>query len=450
MIPELRTLSELSLLPDSLGGWPFASILDHTKSQNGRSRLLRLIATPLATVESIRLRQRLLSALGERSSTIEWTVLLKQASAVAQYLSSNLDYAPRGALSRAIYGRRFPTIADEIATGLRNTSSLLKTLDTMRELLSSLPQDPTFTPIIEDLRFAEKAQHARLLHETVDRDRKKEILAFDALVRDSSAQLGQGAGTNSFRLCLDTALEAVWQLDAYCALATASASIEGTYPLVEDDRSACFEVRGLLHPLLKDGVPNDLSMSSAEHVAYLTGPNMAGKSTLLRSIGVAIHFAHIGMKVAATYARIPYYDRLLVSITARDNLARGESLFLAEIRRVGTIVDAVERGERVAAVLDEVFRGTNVVDATHATSLLLRALSKTEGCLFLVASHLAEAVTSIESPTGVAMFCMDATLHEGRPSFSYRLNPGVSTAHLGMLLLDAEGVGPALRRLAEP
>lgn len=149
-------------------------------------------------------------------------------------------------------------------------------------------------------------------------------------------------------------------------------------------------------------MPNDLPLAANERVLFLTGPNLAGKSTLLRAIGIATYCAHLGMAVAARIARIPLHDRLIVSITVRDSLQRGESLDLAEIRRVRAVVEAVERGDAVVAIFDEVFRGTNIKDATQATSLLVDGLAKALHGTFVIASHFADVATTHEDRVGVA------------------------------------------------
>lgn len=174
---------------------------------------------------------------------------------------------------------------------------------------------------------------------------------------------------------------------------------------------------------------------------------MAGKSTLLRAIGIAVHCAHLGMATSAGHACIPLYDQLLVSITVRDNLRRGESLYLAEVRRVRTIVEAVDRGDAVLALCDEVFRGTNIKDATQATGLLVDGLARAPSGTFVIASHLAEVAEARATCAGVGCWCMEVESTDV-PTFSYRVRRGVSDVHLGMALLDAEGVGPMLRRMA--
>jgi DNA mismatch repair protein MutS len=244
-------------------------------------------------------------------------------------------------------------------------------------------------------------------------------------------------------------VQGVWQLDAWCALALASSRLlaqGGCWPTMSDEQVA-LTVEGVRHPLLPKGVTNDVALAANERVLFLTGPNMAGKSTVLRATGLVVYLAHLGLAVPAAYAVVPCHDRIIVSLQTHDDLARGESLYLAEVRRVGAVVEAVTRGERVFAVLDEAFRGTNVVDASEAMGLLVDGLSCAPHGTFVIASHLADVGASRTSWVGVSCWCMAVTMHADGPVFPYRLERGVSTVHLGMVLLDREGVGPALRAL---
>ncbi len=94
-------------------------------------------------------------------------------------------------------------------------------------------------------------------------------------------------------------MDAVAQLDAYCSLAIASDQLGGTLPTIATERAKSLVFEGLRHPMLPTGVPNAVELNHEERVLFLTGPNMAGKSTLLRALGIALYTAYLGMAVAA-------------------------------------------------------------------------------------------------------------------------------------------------------
>ena len=214
------------------------------------------------------------------------------------------------------------------------------------------------------------------------------------------------------------------------------------------ERGHTMRIEGIRHPLLPNGVTSDLLLAADERKLFLTGPNMAGKSTLLRAMGIAAYCAHLGMALAARAAMVPLYDRLMVSITVRDNLQRGESAYPAEARRVRAVVKAMVSGDAIVVSVDEAFRRTNIKDATQATSLLVDGLATASHGTFVIASHVAGVAASRTDHGGVACWRMDVDVAGDTPVFTHRVSRGVSDVHHGMLLFNADGVGPMLRRMA--
>jgi hypothetical protein len=449
MNADAASLIELGLLPDGAGHWPLSARLDHTHARPGSDALRRLLATPLGSAPAIAARQVLLRDLAPLVPLMPWRDLVPLLRAVEGYLDSNFVSAPATRQAMPAFALRHRDIVRFVAEQVPRVEQLLTMIESLLTRLSSLEGDASFAAVRDALSLAAHDARRGVLAEAMVDGSAWRLCQVDAMLRDGRALPdGSHGATIPYRDRLRALIAGLWQLDAFCALAVASQHIRqggGCLPDIVAP-SATLSFRALRHPLLPDGVTNDLPLSSGERVCFLTGPNMAGKSTLLRAIGVAVHFAHVGMAVPASHAQVPLYDRLLASITARDNLARGESLYLAEIRRVKVIVDAVARGDAVLAIFDEVFRGTNVVDATEATGLLVDGLARASHGTFVIASHLAAVGDARIDAPGVATWCLEVLADNGgAPRFTHRVRRGVSDVHLGMRLLDAEGVGGVLR-----
>src|SRR5262249_43973808 len=175
-------------------------------------------------------------------------------------------------------------------------------------------------------------------------------------------------------------------------------------------------------------------------VCLVTGPNMAGKSTFLKAIAVAVLLAHLGSGVPATSMEFVPVATLFSSVRIADNLNAGESFYLAEVRRIGALARALSEHGSAVAVIDEPFRGTNVHDAAEATLAVISRLSAHPSALVLVASHLGEVVPTIAGDPRIALLCFTADVSGEQPHFDYRLRDGVSAQRLGMTLLRQEGV----------
>ncbi len=180
------------------------------------------------------------------------------------------------------------------------------------------------------------------------------------------------------------------------------------YPVIKDESgSPHLRITGVFHPLVQAPVAADVAWEGGERVLFITGPNMAGKTTLMRAVALAVHLAHVGMAVPGE-AVLSLFDRLFAAMHVRDSIQRGESFFLAEIRRIGVLATALEQGERTFAVVDEAFKGTNVSDARDATLLLVRGLAGCAASRFIVASHLTEAADALDTETAVRLLQMTA------------------------------------------
>jgi DNA mismatch repair protein MutS len=259
-------------------------------------------------------------------------------------------------------------------------------------------------------------------------------LRFDQLARE-------GAKSSLTKL-----LQSVGSLEALWSIGVATSEHGWTYPRP----SSRLRVIGLYHPFLaRNAVPNDLDLDDQVRVCFLTGPNMAGKSTFLKATALAVLLAHAGSGVPASSMEFAPVGTLFSSVQIADNLSAGESFYLAEVPRIGALALALDDHGSAVAVVDEPFRGTNVHDAAEATLAVITRLAAHPAALVFVASHLGEVVPAILADPRIAFFRFTADVTGERPTFDYRLREGVSEQRLGMTLLRQEGVLDRLEHSAE-
>jgi DNA mismatch repair ATPase MutS len=249
-------------------------------------------------------------------------------------------------------------------------------------------------------------------------------MRFDRLARLTAK------GTLQELVALVASVEAMW------SMAFAAADLQWSYPEPSDR----FRVEGLCHPLLRDqGAHNNLDLDPRTRVCIITGPNMAGKSTFIKAVGIALLLAHAGCGVPARSMEFQPMAGIFAAIQVADDLRRGESLYLAELRRVKSLAMLLQQQSAIA-ILDELFRGTNILDANDATVAVLSRLVEHPSALIFVASHLTDTVSLLSADSRVRVFCFTANNVEDQPVFDYRLREGVSRQRLGMSLLRREGV----------
>jgi DNA mismatch repair protein MutS len=200
------------------------------------------------------------------------------------------------------------------------------------------------------------------------------------------------------------------------------------------------QLRDFYHPALKQPVKNDLDTNGT--VMLMTGPNMSGKSTLLKAIGICVYLAHAGVGVPAAYCRLPFFDSITVIINLSDDLKHGYSHFMMEVQHLKNVVQEAHNGKRCFAVFDELFRGTNVDDALDISQQTIQGLNNFEGSFFVISTHLYQLQSLL---TNVNAWYIDCILKEQVPQFLYKLRAGWSDLKIGRIIFEKEGL-PALLR----
>ncbi len=193
------------------------------------------------------------------------------------------------------------------------------------------------------------------------------------------------------------------------------------------------------HPLIleQDVTANSIGLTPDKRTWIITGPNAAGKSTFLRMVGVNVLLAQTGAAVpAAQMAWSPV--RLVTDVRIRDDLARNESYFLSEVRRLRRLVLDGEKDTPLLGLIDEPFRGTNSQERTAAGLALVEHLTASPN-LFLIATH-EELLAQIAARTAsAANYHFQEHLHEGGVAFDYQLRPGPATTRTALRILEQEG-----------
>ena len=236
-------------------------------------------------------------------------------------------------------------------------------------------------------------------------------------------------------------VRAVGELEALASLAThAFEHPEDTFPEIVTG-GAVYEAEGLGHPLLRPEVcvRNDVVLGGDERALVVSGSNMSGKSTLLRTVGCNAVLALAGAPVRAERLRISPVE-VGASIRLQDSLREGASRFYAEIRRIAQIVDSAGSGKPVLFVLDEIFHGTNSHDRRIGAEAIVRALLE-RGAIGLVTTHdLALARVADTLAPQVRNVHFEDQLDGGGIRFDYKMRPGVITRSNALALMRAVGL----------
>ncbi len=219
------------------------------------------------------------------------------------------------------------------------------------------------------------------------------------------------------------------------------------------NETAVFEARELGHPLIhaESCVCNDLAMPVRGHIKLITGSNMAGKSTFLRTVGINIVLAQAGAPVCAEKLVLPPMQ-VYSSMRTVDALHESTSSFYAELKRLKVIIEAVkdarEPGDHklpVFFLLDEILKGTNSVDRHTGSAALIRQLIHLKGGGLIATHDLELGRLEAESGGAVENLCMEVEVKNGELDFDYKLKKGVSKSFNATLLMRRMGIDVEVR-----
>lgn len=234
----------------------------------------------------------------------------------------------------------------------------------------------------------------------------------------------------------------VLELDSLSSLASVAADHPSFHFPEPQKEGGVLEGKGLGHPLIPadECVDNDLEIPSTGHIKIVTGANMAGKSTFLRTVGVNWILAKAGTAVRAERMRFRPLA-LFSSMRTSDDLAEHESFFYAELKRLRMIVDELEAGKEVLILLDEILQGTNSEDKKRGSRRFLERILKYP-VAGLIATHDLDLTQMEEShPEQIENLCFEAELIDGRSHFDHKLRKGVCRNMNASALMESMGIG---------
>ena len=236
-------------------------------------------------------------------------------------------------------------------------------------------------------------------------------------------------------------LETVGELDALCSLGTfAYNHPQYTYPELTE-KPFCFLATQMGHPLMpvSQCVKNDATIPSRPFFLIITGANMAGKSTYLRTIGVNYLLACIGAPVCCERLKL-YPNQLITSLRTSDSLSDNESYFFAELKRLKRIIDLLNQGQQLFIILDEILKGTNSMDKQKGSFDLIRQFMQLKANGIIATHDLLLGSLIKQFPEEIRNYCFEADIKENELTFSYKLREGVAQNMNACFLMKKMGI----------
>jgi DNA mismatch repair ATPase MutS len=415
--------------------------IDFTKSQLGKAALMRFFSEPLDSFDEISQVQEILHIIGTNINNWPDRITNGTLLVIDKYLDDNPSDIPEEAnvINGFFYKWLHPADYSMILFSVKQFFELIKGYEAIHVFFSEKKKPAKLSFILNQ---TEKIlSHPKLLG-------LKNKSGFNNLNIPEMLFYGRFFHVE-FVKQIRTLCTLYATLDAWYSMAMANQELNLIRPTFLQDELPAINATKLRHLLLEKPVSYDVQLNQEKNFIFLTGANMAGKSTLIKSLGLSVYLAHMGMGVPAEKMEMTLFDGILSNINVEDNIIKGESYFFNEVKRIRNTVTRINDGKRWLVLIDELFKGTNIQDAMKCSLAVITGLINMKNGLFILSTHLYEIGEELKKYPSISFKYFETKLEENELSFSYQLKDGISQDRMGYLILQKEGVIDLLNNIGK-
>ncbi len=432
---DKQTLKDLEIFDTIKNDKSVFGLFDFTQCLGGKKKLYNYLLSPLVDLDEIIERKEAIKFF-QKDIQLRPNID-KNALDFAEYYLRQANHPTRlpskfTAIERRLMDKISPSHEYYlIEKGVNSTLDLLKSIYTFSLILTKELKGNCFSKLL--LIKSEKVIQLLSQSEYEDIIKLEKPKAYDIAKLDYVFRYTNKKDILFF-------LDLIYDYDALCAIAKAANIHKFTYPELLPKAENCLEIDGLFHPFVENGISNDIHFSRSSNLLFVSGPNMAGKSTFLKALGIAVYLAHVGFPVPAQKMKLSILSGLCSTINISDSLSSGYSHFYAEVMRVKYVAKKLHENDNMLVLFDELFRGTNVKDAYDGTLEVVSAFAQITNSFFVISSHIVEVAKELEIKKNIKFCYFEIQEQNGHPVYTYKLKEGVSDTRLGMYIIRKEGL----------
>jgi DNA mismatch repair protein MutS len=433
------TLKDLSIFTSGEGGGVF-SLLDHTTTQAGKDMLRKHVQRPPDNVE---LLQELQDAIKFFTNhTHLWPGIITNGTLVMLEKffegADNITAPPTGI--GLVLGKFMQKLLNknEYFFAQFSLSHLSDFLRGCLQLTEILKQENVPVLLQRELNAMQQELEHRLTADLININ--KDTAYKDLSILNYKAR-------REMKHMVYRLVDQYAKLDAWQAMAKATVANKWVFPVLYPSLPLRFESDGLYHPLLEHPVSYHTSFADNKNFLVLTGANMSGKTTYMRSLGVAALLAHLGMGVPAKSMKLSFLQGIITNMHVEDDLLKGESYFFAEVKRMKHTAEKLLQPLPHLVLMDELFKGTNVHDAYECTRAIVEGLLNRPHHIMVLSTHLYEVAQHFSTRSDIIFSYFETQMGDNENyRFSYQLKDGISNDRIGYRILQKEGVLDLLKK----
>ncbi len=430
---DQQSLRDLNIFTSTADAMPIIKLFKLTKTPGGREMLHEMMNSPSSDINFLKNRTATIQYINDQKLSL--AISSDQLDLIEHYLKHDKSFLRNNIIDSSIdffknkihLGVSYYTIT----TGIKY---IIKLTETLREYVQTIKESNAPNGI---KLHVEKILDLPLV-------RKTTTIPFSKL-RFYHINKIDGVVRKKLQKDLRVLLRLVYELDVYEALAYIMETKGMCLPNYTASETLSVSIKGVYHPEIKNAVVNDIEIDQHNNMTFLTGSNMAGKSSFLKAVGLSVYLAHIGFPIFANQMTTTVFNGMITTINLPDNLTNGLSHYYSEVKRVKETATRLSEDKNIFVIFDELFRGTNVKDAFDASLLIISELTSIRNSAFFISTHVVELAEELTKYQNVSFKYIDTFFEEERPIFTYKLVSGISKERLGMYIVKNEGIVEIIR-----
>lgn len=404
-------------------------LFDYSLNMFTKEKILEILGTPLESITEILTRQKILKGFTANNLILkDYSYTILYLNEVHYFLNDDKieDLSQKKLKYRLITSKQEKTRYISKCNQLILFFHRLETRYFTRLKLNLFPEE-----------YRLKIKHILQFLSSFELFKYEHIIREQRLKDKHVIELTEKINTLKETDLITTFWENLFMFEAYLSINLGITKNNFTFPNFAKKH---IRLKNFYHPLINKPVKNDFE--TERNVILLNGPNMSGKSTFLKAVGLCIYLGHLGIGIPSSFAEIPFCNHFSIEINRRDDILKGYSHFMTEIMNLKSVVQNASNGKQCFAIFDELFSGTNEEDAFEICKTTINGLSKFKNSYFFISTHIQELKNI--SNKQISNYYIDCELKKDKPTFTYKLKKGWSDIKVGQILFDKEGLNELL------
>jgi DNA mismatch repair ATPase MutS len=427
---DKQTIKDLEIFGDSRSVNTISNFYNQTKTYGGKSYLYQLMKNPITDINELRQRTELIQFISETG--FELKINSGQFEFIGHYQRLNTAPLRNNFVDAFLQNLSYRINPDNnyyiIKSGVQQLVYLLVQL---KEKIET--SDKNDIPV-------KLALYEKKISAFIENPDFRFVFTKRLKITYSKLNKLDNLFRRKYKNELPEIIDLVYILDAWISVAKVAKQKNLALPNYSDLTAPTLFIEEFYHPLLDKAVSYSIEINESTNLCFLTGPNMAGKSTFLKSVGLSVYLAHIGFPIPARKMTTTIYNGIVTTIHLSDDINLGYSHFYSEVNRIKETILKIKDKKRLFVIFDELFRGTNVKDAFDGSLLIIKSFANIPESTFFISTQITEVAEKVKDLSNIQFKYFDSKLVDNIPIYEYKLESGISHERLGMYILKNEKI----------